>query len=566
MTTMNPDFDGDGVVSVLDYATFQNLFAAGDMRADFTGDGQLNVLDFAAFQNAAAAFGAGWSKPVPSADTRLIYVHPSGDDANDGLSAATPMRSINAAVGKLRPNKPDWLLLARGGAWFDDPAYLSWKSGRSAYERLHIGSYGDQSLPRPQLGTAPGKAAVVLNGANFIELFDLDILGPLGYPASSPGLFGLGAQDILIENCRVKGTSGAVAFMGDPGQNRRSARIKLRRCVLVGAGSVDGRASEVLLGESDGVVLEDCYMLRGGRGLGFGPTYAAGLSPSIFSHNVYVNGDNRNSTDITISGCLVAYASQNALRCCGTKCEDNYLFNNPGGIITVGITESVRHNVIDGCIDVGPGLPFGCIGGGFVALNAVVQGNVAIRGGSSGNVSGWTFQGDYGGLVFNGNVVKGWIQAINADAYAIRLDGTPSVTAYFTGNAFDQVGGRIVNRTERDAPLGMEVWSGNLHRSNSPQGAFMVTKWGYCGFDAWSAAMGEVGSRWLVVADGDPFVDSTRCLDTYAKTISGLWTADELLTACESQERGRWDIRLEPRRISAWVRAGFAIRQGVFVP
>ncbi|MEQ8844750.1 MAG: GC-type dockerin domain-anchored protein [Phycisphaerales bacterium] len=50
------DLDGDCVLDVMDFLTFQNRFDRGDPRADFDGDGSLTIFDFLAFQN---AFDAG---------------------------------------------------------------------------------------------------------------------------------------------------------------------------------------------------------------------------------------------------------------------------------------------------------------------------------------------------------------------------------------------------------------------------------------------------------------------------------------------------------------------------
>ncbi|MFG0286186.1 MAG: GC-type dockerin domain-anchored protein [Phycisphaerales bacterium JB039] len=50
------DLDGDGALTLFDFLTFFNLFAAGDLAADFDGDGELTVFDFLAFQD---EFGAG---------------------------------------------------------------------------------------------------------------------------------------------------------------------------------------------------------------------------------------------------------------------------------------------------------------------------------------------------------------------------------------------------------------------------------------------------------------------------------------------------------------------------
>ncbi|GIW74509.1 MAG: hypothetical protein KatS3mg103_1031 [Phycisphaerales bacterium] len=54
-TSCPPDLDGDGELTIFDFLQFQNLFAAGDMRADFDGDGELTLFDFLAYQNAFAA-------------------------------------------------------------------------------------------------------------------------------------------------------------------------------------------------------------------------------------------------------------------------------------------------------------------------------------------------------------------------------------------------------------------------------------------------------------------------------------------------------------------------------
>jgi len=51
-----PDLDLDGVLTIFDFLTFQNLFDAGEAAADFDGDGELTIFDFLAFQN---AFDAG---------------------------------------------------------------------------------------------------------------------------------------------------------------------------------------------------------------------------------------------------------------------------------------------------------------------------------------------------------------------------------------------------------------------------------------------------------------------------------------------------------------------------
>ncbi|MEQ9097012.1 MAG: GC-type dockerin domain-anchored protein, partial [Phycisphaerales bacterium] len=49
------DRDADGELTVFDFLAFQNLFAAGDLRADLDQDGQLTIFDFLVFQNRFSA-------------------------------------------------------------------------------------------------------------------------------------------------------------------------------------------------------------------------------------------------------------------------------------------------------------------------------------------------------------------------------------------------------------------------------------------------------------------------------------------------------------------------------
>ena len=51
LTGCGADFNGDGVLNILDFVAFQNAFTAGDPDADCNADGALNILDFVCYQN-----------------------------------------------------------------------------------------------------------------------------------------------------------------------------------------------------------------------------------------------------------------------------------------------------------------------------------------------------------------------------------------------------------------------------------------------------------------------------------------------------------------------------------
>jgi len=48
------DFNGDGVLNILDFVDFQNAFTSGDESADCDENGALNILDFVCFQGVFA--------------------------------------------------------------------------------------------------------------------------------------------------------------------------------------------------------------------------------------------------------------------------------------------------------------------------------------------------------------------------------------------------------------------------------------------------------------------------------------------------------------------------------
>jgi hypothetical protein len=96
----------------------------------------------------AAQSPDGFTEFTPSQDSLVIYVSSStGDDANDGLSEAAPLRSVRAGLEKLRNGFPDHLLFKRGDVW--DSGFGGWQvTGRSPAEPMVIGAYGEGERPR----------------------------------------------------------------------------------------------------------------------------------------------------------------------------------------------------------------------------------------------------------------------------------------------------------------------------------------------------------------------------------------------------------------------------------
>jgi hypothetical protein len=89
----------------------------------------------------------GWTVVTPASDTRVVYVSVSqGSDANSGLSASSPLKSIAKAKTLLRDGAGDQLLLKKNDVFSESLGY--WRiSGKSADQPLLIGSYGEGARP-----------------------------------------------------------------------------------------------------------------------------------------------------------------------------------------------------------------------------------------------------------------------------------------------------------------------------------------------------------------------------------------------------------------------------------
>jgi hypothetical protein len=91
--------------------------------------------------------GNGWTIVTPEADTQIIYVSASaGNNNNNGLSPATPVKTIAKGQSLIRSGHPDQLLLKRGDTFQE--YFTGWnKSGVNANQPILISNYGDGARP-----------------------------------------------------------------------------------------------------------------------------------------------------------------------------------------------------------------------------------------------------------------------------------------------------------------------------------------------------------------------------------------------------------------------------------
>ncbi len=146
----------------------------------------ITVLGLSAWSGEARAS----TPPRVRPDSRMVYVSSSmGDDANDGLSAATPKKTLAAAAALMREGYPDWMLLRGGDVWLEGLAGYPF-SGRSDDEPMVITTYGAVDVPASvsprEISAAhpTGEHLVVMNIHFPVTPWDSDIVD--GWTALTP--------------------------------------------------------------------------------------------------------------------------------------------------------------------------------------------------------------------------------------------------------------------------------------------------------------------------------------------------------------------------------------------
>jgi hypothetical protein len=154
----------------------------------------------------------GWTVVTPSANSKIIYVAPTGSDSNSGLSQAAPVKSFKKAESLLVSGQPDEILLESGQTYND--AFLNWiYSGEDPQDPLLVSYYNPTPalpvvLPVIDTGTNPAGFATPINQPNnnatinYVDVIGLQFQANLFNP-SSPNFNisgGGGGNGLYIEN------------------------------------------------------------------------------------------------------------------------------------------------------------------------------------------------------------------------------------------------------------------------------------------------------------------------------------------------------------------------------
>jgi parallel beta helix pectate lyase-like protein len=528
---------------------------------------------------------AGWTRFVPSADSRIVYVSSSqGNDANSGLSESAPKATIAAGYALIRSGFPDWLLLRRGDSWTLTSTMQWTRSGRSASEPALLGSYGSSpDRPLLRIGNRDGvvvtpgfQASVTLQHVAVIGLefyaYEHDPSSPQYIANSTPGtgLRILGVQttadvarDVLFEDNRLSFFGIAIAAEGSTGH--QVFDLTVRRNLALDSFSGPTFSQGFFFNQINGLLIEENLIDHNGL------NEQAGAPASVFNHGIYVQTTNQN---VTVRRNMITRNSDGCMLRSGGVFEDNLVVRNPIGLslgylfggstpVAGGVSATVRNNVILEANDIDSANPRGegmLLGNISATLGGRVEGNIIAH-----DVS----EQPYGfGIELNGstNVVEGGAN-VGAHSLTVRDNTVYAYHVPFRVSGSALSGNNVSNNTFQATHAGSPVirhfsalpansftYSGNTYYSaNSSAQWFDVASTNYS-YSGWTNLTHDSGSQTGLVS----FVGPDRSLGTYNDLVGGVGTAEDFYASARLQSRANWNSDYTATSVNAYIRAGFA--------
>jgi hypothetical protein len=239
--------------------------------------------------------------PLRSGAHRYFVSSASGSDGNGcsgAQAAATPLKTIGAAMGCVQNGSGDQVLLAEGTSYSDTFGWLAFKQGYSAQYPMVIESYdpadptneakygrGDQRGARPVLSAVQGQAG---NGTySYIAIKGLDF-NPGNVSGAGVEFVGF-ASYILIENNIFRYTG--LSFDTGEGQSvfPTTQKIIVRNNSLYGMWNTAGRTGGLYVAGYAGPTVEDNVFYHDGWKIGASRDDSPSLGgATVFSHSYYL--------------------------------------------------------------------------------------------------------------------------------------------------------------------------------------------------------------------------------------------------------------------------------------
>ncbi|QDU89339.1 hypothetical protein Pla175_27280 [Pirellulimonas nuda] len=525
----------------------------------------------------------GWTVVSPSADSRVIYVSSSlGNDANDGLSEATPKATVSAGTALMRDGYPDHLLFKRGDVWTNENLG-SISSGRSAEEPKLIGAYG--SGERPVFLADPSREfSNNIKTKQYIAIIGLH-MEPNDREHNDFGKYGLrfaveGNGNFLVEDNYIGGFAYNLSFVIPATDVDAWGGLVIRRNVIADAWSATSHSQGLFISRAQSVLLEENVFDHNGwhKDYATGSGIVTEAEPTIFNHNVYISERTR---DITIRGNIFSRGSSMGTKMdvdAGTHTIENNLYVGNGMIAQFGegsddLSEEVDGNIfyisnnvmVEGTARAQPnglGAVFQNIVGGYFQDNFI--GQRGTEGGDGGYALAFLDLTDGRGInnfAIDSNIIHDWRAPTRLDDPEARAkDGRDDTQHSVSGNTFSN--NMLIEDSSSASPLLETDWtstdeatygSNTYYRSGATSDALLTTDSSGVSTGDWQATYEPDA-----VFEKPSFVDPARTTVSYAATL-GLTSFDALANQWKLQSRETWNANLKAAAINEYIRSGFEV-------
>ncbi len=507
--------------------------------------------------------GEGWTILNPSADSRVIYVSSTlGNNANDGRSANTPVRTIAAGYALMRDGQPDHLYLKRGDSW--DEEFGSWhKSGRSPTERMVIKDYGDESLPLPVLRTGTLGAFTRSGGsASPFELSSLAIQNIHMWAhqrTAANGGEGLvwlkRGRDLLIEGCRFEGYSFNMVFQDVDGTHNN---IVLRRNAIIDAYFTSFHSQGIFAAGVNNLTIEENVIDHNG--------WKAGVAPAtIFNHNIYVTPT---CSNVRLLKNIISDASSHGAQLRGGGvANDNLFLKNPIALLlgtggaqgggedpVVPLYGEAQRNVIMYSRDLDANNGRGWALSTLWLSSGLITDNIIAHGNAGSDPQGISIDDAQGRGNFNlsitGNIIYDWRCGVNLSGGPTRLNNITfsNNTVHLFGTG-DQA---LLKAPVRLSP-GQVISRNNRYFHLASANNWAEIEFARTNVGAWNTMIGDQGST----STERSFNDPGRSVETYMQSLGLEPTYAAFIARARNNRKGAWDTRFTAEAANAYIRAGF---------
>jgi hypothetical protein len=311
----------------------------------------------------------GFTPIVASEDTIAVYVSSSeGLDSNDGLTVATPVKTLDKAFSLVRAGAPDHVLLKRGDVWVDEDLNGA-KSGRSKDEPAVVAFYGE-SGDRPKLKTS-GETMnkgqlhhVHFMGLN-IEAYKMNPADPAfdgGYSSANIRMVG-DFENILFEDMKLR----FVEFVIQGWDGNVPRNVHIRRSIILDKYTNEtsyhrnSRPSGIYTDSGEGLTVEESVWDHNGWN-----AEVPGAAANMYNHNLYISEKGNVGNKIVVRNNIITRGSALGVHGRpGGLYENNFFGRNPIGLqmgyflgpeLAAGTIAYARNNVVTEGLLMGRGI------------------------------------------------------------------------------------------------------------------------------------------------------------------------------------------------------------------